>query len=343
MIYTSFYISYSMEKTLFHSIKKREWLKRAINAPVKSSAYITLTYAFVSLIYIGISMMLLNSWVPDRLLPSIFAHLPYLLFNILIVAIFSWIMMSALNRLFYKVLQDVEQRNQAIETIELEFSDLTRKMSHDLRAPIRSVKGFSKVITEDYQQQLDTDVLEYLNRISKSADKMNSLVDKLSLYVKLASHKVRHETIDILEFIHREVLPEVNSTLPKPIEIKTSGPIPVIPADKVLLKYALTEVLLNAGIYVDGHTTPCVNITGHQYEDKSTICLLDNGIGVDPEYISNIFGIFNRLHGVETYPGLGIGLAIAKRCLLRMNGNIELTSDGKNGCEVILSFPRPLR
>lgn len=329
-----------MEKSLFHSIKKREWLKTAIETPLRSSILITLIYALISLIYITFSMFLLESGTFDRLQSAIFAHFPYLLFNILLVFIFSWIMLSALNRLFHRVLLDLEQRNEALQSIEQEFSDLTRKMSHDLRAPIRSVKGFSKVISEDYQQQLDVDVLEYLNRISKSADKMNSLIDKLSLYVKLASHKARNESIDIIELLNREVILEVHATLGRPLEIRTSGPIPVVLADKYLLKFALAEVLLNAGLYVSPDTQPVVEITGHQYEDKSTICIKDNGIGVDPAYIPNIFGIFNRLHGVETYPGLGIGLAIAKRCMLRMEGNIELISDGTSGCEVILSFPR---
>lgn len=330
-----------MENSLFHSIKRREWLKRAIDTPLQSSILITLIYALVSLIYITFSMFLLGSGSFDRLLSAILAHLPYLLFNILLVFAFSCMMLAALNRLFHRVLLDVEQRNEALETIEQEFSDLTRKMSHDLRAPIRSVKGFSKVISEDYQQQLDADVLEYLNRISKSADKMNSLIDKLSLYVKLASHKVRHESIDIIELINSEVIDEVNTSLDHPLEIRTSGPIPVVLADKLLIKFALAEVLSNAGIYVSPDTLPIVEITGHQYEDKSTICIRDNGIGVDPAYIPKIFSIFNRLHGVETYPGLGIGLAIAKRCMLRMEGNIELISDGTSGCEVILSFPRP--
>lgn len=330
-----------MDKSLFHLVKQYKSAEILIRNPLASSFVLAFLYMIVGCLWILLTDYLffsqLNSAHTDALL---FKELSFVLFNGALVLSFSLITLFPLKKIFVNVEQRLEEQENAMKSVEREFEELTRKVSHDLRAPLRSMQGFSQAISEDYDKLLDPNAQDYLNRIRRSADRMNNLIDELVAYVKVASVSVTQEPIDVQTMIKDHVLTEVNALLPVPLSVEGSGPIPVVYADRLLLKRVLFEVLSNAGLYQKSDIAPKVIISGHQYPDRTTICIQDNGIGVDPTHHEQIFGIFTRLHGVEMYPGLGIGLALARRCMLRMKGNIELLSDGTNGSEVILTFRR---
>jgi len=330
-----------MDKSLFHLIKQHKLAEILIRNPLASSFVLAFLYMIVGCLWILMTDYLffsnLTSADANALL---YKELSLVLFNGVLVLSFSLFVLFPLKKVFLNVEQRFEEQEYAMKSVEREFEELTRKVSHDLRAPLRSMHGFSQAISEDYDKLLDPKAQDYLNRIRRSADRMNNLIDELVAYVKLSSVRVTHELIDVQTLVNDDVLAEVNASLPVPLSLEGSGPIPVVYADRILLKRALFEVLSNAGLYQKSDIDPKVIISGHQYPDRTTICIKDNGIGVDPAHQEQILGIFTRLHGVEMYPGLGIGLALARRCMLRMKGNIEFISDGVNGSEVILTFRR---
>lgn len=330
-----------MDKSLFHLVKQYKSAEILIRNPLASSFVLAFLYMIIGCLWILLTDYLffseLKTTHADTLLHK---ELSFVLFNGVLVLSFSLITLFPLKRLFLSVEQQLEEQDHAMKSVEREFEELTRKVSHDLRAPLRSMHGFSQAISEDYDKLLDPNAQDYLNRIRRSADRMNNLIDELVSYVKVASVSVTQEPVDVQTLINDHVLTEVNASLPVPLSVEGSGPIPVVYADRLLLKRVLFEVLSNAGLYQKSDIAPKVTISGHQYPDRTTIHIKDNGIGVDPTHHEQIFGIFTRLHGVEMYPGLGIGLALARRCMLRMKGNIELLSDGTNGSEVILTFRR---
>lgn len=330
-----------MDKSLFHLVKQYKSAEILIRNPLASSFVLAFLYMIVGCFWIMMTDYLffseLNLAHSDALL---FKELSFVLFNGALVLSFSLITLFPLKKIFVNVEQRLEEQENAMKSVEREFEELTRKVSHDLRAPLRSMQGFSQAISEDYDKLLDPNAQDYLNRIRRSADRMNNLIDELVAYVKVASVSVTQEPIDVQTMIKDHVLAEVNALLPVPLSVEGSGPIPVVYADRLLLKRVLFEVLINSGLYQKADSCPKVTISGHQYLDRTTICIKDNGIGVNPTHHEQIFGIFTRLHGVETYPGLGIGLALARRCMIRMKGIIEIESDGINGSEVILTFRR---
>jgi signal transduction histidine kinase len=331
-----------MDKSLFHLVKQYKSAEILIRNPIASAFVLSFVYMIVGCLWIiATDYFYFSSHVQISSDILLYKELSFVLFNGMLVLGFSLLTLIPLKNVFLNVEQQLADQDSAMKSVEREFEELTRKMSHDLRAPLRSMQGFSQAISEDYDKLLDPNAQDYLNRIRRSAERMNSLIDELVAYVKVASVSVTPEPIDVQSLITDYVLAEVNSTLPVPLLIEGSGPVPVVFADRLLLKRVLFEVLSNAGLYQRSDVAPKVVITGHQYPDRTTICLKDNGIGVDPTHHEHIFGIFTRLHGIETYPGLGIGLALARRCMLRMRGDIELKSDGNSGCEVILTFRRP--
>lgn len=147
--------------------------------------------------------------------------------------------------------------------------------------------------------------------------------------------------VDCVNYMNKQLIPRIKSELPNEITIETSGAIPVVYADKFLLSHVLNEVLINAATYVSPEIHPKVVITGQINQENTVIRISDNGIGVDPGHQDDIFNIFTRLHGIEHYPGLGLVLAIAKRGMQIMEGDIVLQSDGVSGSTIILTFAKP--
>jgi signal transduction histidine kinase len=330
-----------MEKSLFHLVKKFKLTQILVQNPTTSSFVLSFLYMIVGCVWIiSTDFLFFGSIVHSHPELLLYKDLSFVFFNGLLVLFFSLLILHPLQRAFNAAEERVNAQSLAMKSVEREFEELTRKMSHDMRAPLRSMQGFSQAISEDFEKLLDPAALDYLHRIRRSADRMNSLIDELVAYVKISSVEVLVEPIDVQLLIRDHVLADVNATLPIPLEVSGSGPIPVVYADRLLLKRVLFEVLSNSGLYQLPDSKPQVVITGHQYPDRTIICLKDNGIGINPVHIDHVFGIFTRLHGVETYPGLGIGLALARRCMTRMRGAIEISSSDSNGSEVVLTFLR---
>jgi signal transduction histidine kinase len=240
-----------------------------------------------------------------------------------------------------RVEREKKIREDAVNSVDREISELTRKISHDLKAPIRSMQGFSQAVTDDYADKLDPAALDYLQRIRRASERMDNLINELVIYARLSSKTPVYEAIDCVNFISKHVIPQIVTELPRDVTIKSSGAIPVVYADKSLLTYVMKEVVINSATYVTPETKPIMTISGQINQKNTIIRIKDNGIGVDPGQKDSVFNIFTRLHGVEQYPGLGIGLAIAKRGMNIMKGDITLQSDGISGTTIIFTFPKP--
>lgn len=331
-----------MEKSLFYMVKRYKAIALAVKNPLITATVFFIVYCFVGSIWIYLTDWYFDIEIVQTTDSSLYflKEFSFVLFNGILIFLATLLGFQMLKSGIERVESEITQRNQALKTVELEFADLARKMSHDLRAPIRSVQGFSEALSEDYIDTLDPAALDYLTRIRKSAERMNSLIIDLVEYVKIASTDVRYDSIDVVDFINNQVIKQINDEIPIPLKLKSKGAIPVIYADRSLAQKVFYEILLNAGLFVHKDCKPEVIITGREYEFFCEISITDNGIGVDSKYHESIFAIFTRLHGVEMYPGLGVGLAIAKRSMLRMEGEILLKSDGKSGSQVILRFQK---
>jgi signal transduction histidine kinase len=241
--------------------------------------------------------------------------------------------------------QDLEKRVQD-RTAQLQESNehmeaFTYSISHDLRAPLRAIRGFAQALTEDYSAALDQTGREYLARMSAGAERLDSLIQDLLQYSRLGRSTLTFSTVH-LETSVRHALRELDR------EIQASGaaveieiPLPDILGHEPTLEQVLTNLLSNALKFVDPAVKPRIRIWGTQNEQTARLWIEDNGIGVAPVHHQRIFGVFERLHSTDVYPGTGIGLAIVAKGVARMGGRAGVESEAGQGSRFWIELPRP--
>lgn len=316
-----------------------------IKSPQKAALIIAGAYFCFALLWIIVSGVLLMSAIPEEL--SDWHRIETIKDASFIFATSLILFFVARYFLKYLRLEGILrerrsiQHNLQLQAAEDEILNFTRKMSHDLKAPIRSVHGFSQAVADDYGHTLDPTAIDYLNRIRRSAERMDNLVSELVDYSRLRLFKPKMQAIDFVELSQKILRDHYKSPPFNAIRLKFNGFIPPVYADTDLLYKALYEVYANAGTFVETNVVPEIEVSCKEERSRSIFTITDNGIGIPIEYHASVFNIFTRLHGVEVYPGLGIGLAVALRCMNKMGGQIYIDSESKAGTSVILAFPKP--
>lgn len=333
-----------MREQVFRTIRRNDILLWMISHPLFTSSGLSIGYLVFGLYWFGILQFDFGApELHERTLQD--AHfrkeLFFVVFNCFMVFMITYFLTSRIGRMYKTAQEQIQAREEAVSRFEQDFRDLTRKISHDLKAPIRSVQGFSQVLEEDFGNVMDPAAVDYLHRIKSSATRMHVLVTSLVEYARLSQYEVQPEVLDPLALIHKRVLPEVQEFIKRKIQFHSDGPIPLVYADRKLLERTLLEIIKNAGIFCPSDREPVLTLSGSHTPDKVHLSFTDNGIGISPDYIQDVTKVFVRLHPEDLYPGLGIGLAIVNRSMSLMNGSMTITSDGSSGTRVELWFPSP--
>src|SRR5260370_28669856 len=211
-------------------------------------------------------------------------------------------------------------------------------MSHDLREPIRMIASYTQLLERRYQAQLDDDGREFMRYILEAVQRMDRLLADLLTY----SHQFRTPE-KAPPPVHAEgALQGVLLNMEKAIRESgaeiTYDSLPAVRFDFNQLSQVFRQLLANA-ITFRGTEPPRIHISATQEDDSCTLAVRDNGIGIDPRYHDQIFGIFKRLHGRE-YPGSGIGLAICKRIVEQHGGRISVQSESGKGATFLITLPK---
>lgn len=205
-------------------------------------------------------------------------------------------------------------------------------VSHDMRAPLRGMEGFSQALLEDYGDKLDETGRDYLRRIILSAQKMDLLIEHVLSYSRVATGKVSLEPVDL-----KQVIAEVVSTCPElscdKVNLTISLNPSMVTAAYPMLLQIFSNLLSNAAKFVPPGIRPEIHVTSVPDGAMVKIIVRDNGIGIHPEHHQRIFDIFSRLHSEHEYEGTGIGLAIVKKAVQMLGGEIGLDSTFGQGCE----------
>ena len=225
----------------------------------------------------------------------------------------------------------VEERTGELQRINQELESFSYSVSHDLRAPLRAIDGFSQALYEDYRQVLDEPGLDYLNRIQRAAENMSHLIDSLLKLSRLTRSKFEREKVDLSQ-LARDVTEEQ-----KQVWVASSLEVVVQPGlvaygDRQMLRVMLTNLVNNAIKYSQGKPQPKIEIGIRAGDSPRTVFYVaDNGAGFDMRYVDKLFGAFQRLHGSDEFEGLGIGLATAQRIIHRHGGRIWAEGSPDNG------------
>ncbi|MBA4148517.1 MAG: hypothetical protein H0X66_10425 [Verrucomicrobia bacterium] len=237
--------------------------------------------------------------------------------------------------------QLVEHRTAKLEEALRSMERFNYSIAHDLRAPLRAVRGFTQAICEDYNQAFDATGKEYCKRIEGSIERMDQLIDDLLTYGRLTHTEIHLGWVDS-ESVFRKVICDFQCIIQeKNARIDASLPLPKVWANSTLLEQIFSNLIGNALKFVSPNESPELKVWAESKPHGTRIYVKDNGIGVASEHQERIFRVFERLHRNEAYPGTGIGLAIVEKAAERMEGRVGVISElGKGSCFWI-DLPRP--
>jgi signal transduction histidine kinase len=222
-------------------------------------------------------------------------------------------------------LEVIEKLNEELREANQQLEAFTYSVSHDLRGPLRSLRGFAELLLEDHGFQLDEGGRGYLERIKIAATRMDRLIRDLLEYSRIMREQLTLQPVSVAEIVKDVVS---MNTLPNSARLKLSvgdNLLPVV-AQPTLLSQCLANLLSNAIKFVPEGTDPSVNVSTERREDRVRIWVEDNGIGIDPAYHHKVFGLFERVGDVGQHEGTGIGLAIVARAVERMGGRCGVES-----------------
>jgi signal transduction histidine kinase len=204
-------------------------------------------------------------------------------------------------------------------------------MTHDLRAPLRTVTGFAEAMAEDQSSRLDDTGKHQLDRIQAAVRQMWELIESLVDYSRIGRKAIKLKAVN-LDALVRQCLEEMAGEIQSQgATVEILGELGEVEADAALLKIAIHNLVSNGIKYVESGVTPRVEISTRRQGTIKCLQFRDNGIGLTPEDQQRIFAPFVRLHGVEDYPGLGLGLSATKRVVEIIGGQIGVTSSARQG------------
>ncbi|MFN6466024.1 MAG: CHASE3 domain-containing protein [Nostoc sp. DedVER02] len=244
------------------------------------------------------------------------------------------------EELEHRVLERTGQLQESNQDLEA----FSYSISHDLRAPLRTIQGFAQALQEDYGSQLDSFGESYLNYINEGAMQMDGLITDLLSYSRLSRSEIEIQPVDLVVVVNEALKKLQEQIQERQAQITVDIPLVQVMAHYPTLIQALINLISNAIKFVQPGVLPLIHIYSQEYiqEDKSWIKLwvVDNGIGIAPEHQERIFQVFERLHGIEIYPGTGIGLAIIRKALEKMGGFSGVESQLGQGSRFFFSLPK---
>ncbi|MEW6130850.1 MAG: PAS domain S-box protein [Acidobacteriota bacterium] len=214
----------------------------------------------------------------------------------------------------------VKQRTAQLEAANQALESFSYSVSHDLRAPLRTIDGFSQAVLEDYGSLLPAEGQRYLHIICDGANHMRQLIDDLLQFSQVSRHTLIKQTVNSRELVQM-ALDELSAEKRQQLEIQLRD-LPECTGDAQLLKQVWINLLSNALKYTRGCAPAIVEIGCVQEAGKDTFFVRDNGVGFDMAYAGKLFGVFQRLHRAEDFEGTGVGLSIARRIIDRHGGKI---------------------
>jgi signal transduction histidine kinase len=220
----------------------------------------------------------------------------------------------------------VADRTAHLEQTLRSLEGVLYHVAHDLRAPLRAMHGFSEILLRDSGPRLDSTGQEYARRISKASARMDALIRDLLDYGRLGHQNVSWAAVDLNAVIEQVLLELEGDAKSRKAQIEVARPLPSAWGDRTILDRVLVNLIENALKFTAPDTAPRIQIWADRSERAICLHVQDHGIGVAPEHHQRIFGIFERLEQVGSDPGTGIGLAIAKKGMELLGGEIQIAS-----------------
>ncbi len=232
----------------------------------------------------------------------------------------------------------VEERTRELREKVAELEAFSYTLSHDLRSPLRAMRGFARLAAEEGAGKIGAKGADYLVRVEAAGERLDQLIADALAYSRVGNQELRLEAV-ALEPLIDGLIAQLPSLQEPRARVQVVGPLGAVRAHGPLLAQCVANLLDNAVKFTAAGAMPCVAVAAERQGAKLRLRVRDNGIGVPPAQHERIFYLFARLHGEAAYPGTGVGLAIVQRAITRMGGRVGVESDGVNGSTFWFELP----
>ncbi|MFA7419141.1 MAG: PAS domain S-box protein [Melioribacteraceae bacterium] len=240
--------------------------------------------------------------------------------------------------LYEELEKRVKDRTAQLEASVKELEAFSYTVSHDLRAPLRAMDGFTKILIEDYSASLDTEALRLLNIITTNSKKMGNLVDDLLAFSRLGRQEMKYSEIDMRALAISVYQELVTDTEKNRIQFHIEN-IPTAYGDYNMIHQVWVNLIGNAIKYSRLSENPTIEIGSTQEGEEVIYFIKDNGVGFDMAYYNKLFGVFQRLHSSKDFEGTGVGLAIIQRIIQRQSGRVWANGKINEGATFFFTLP----
>lgn len=236
---------------------------------------------------------------------------------------------------------ELQMNVMQLESTNKELESFSYSISHDLRAPLRALNGYSRMIEEDYASVLDDEAKRLLGNIQYNAQRMGTLIDDLLAFSRLGRKELQKTKINTEELV-KNILEELSNPAEYNAVIKINS-LPPVDADHTLLRQVWINLISNAIKYSSKKEKPEIQIGSTETENEIIFFVKDNGAGFNMNYADNLFGVFQRLHDSTEFEGTGIGLAIVKRIITKHGGRVWAEGKVNEGAVFYFSLGKRLQ
>jgi PAS domain S-box-containing protein len=235
----------------------------------------------------------------------------------------------------------VASRTEALQKSYQQMESFCYSIAHDLRAPLRSMKSFSDLLVEQCGSQINAEGMDYLSRIQQSAERMDLLIRDLLDYGQLNTINLPLQEIDLDKIVRDTLMQHEREISEKRAKVEVQDVLPRVLGHPIVLHVVLTNLISNALKFVEPGVAPQVTLWAEDKISYVRLWIQDNGIGIPPENRKTVFGVFQRLHPSDEYPGTGIGLALVHKGVERIGGRVGLESAPGKGSRFWIEVLKP--
>jgi Bacteriophytochrome (light-regulated signal transduction histidine kinase) len=234
--------------------------------------------------------------------------------------------------------QKVKERTAQLELVNKELESFSYTVSHDLRAPLRAIVGFTSILEEDYASQLDDEARRITDVIKGNTHKMARLIDDLLAFSRLGRQEITKAPVNMAAVVKETIQTLASQTDTSRVQWIVH-PLPVVPANENMIQQAWVNLISNAVKYSANHETPEIEIGSFGRNGQAVFFVKDNGVGFDSQYKDKLFKVFQRLHRSDEFEGTGIGLALVEKIVVRQGGSVWAESEINKGACFYFSLP----
>ena len=232
----------------------------------------------------------------------------------------------------------IQQTAAQLEASNRELEAFAYSVSHDLRSPLRAIDGFSNALIEDYGDRFDDDARDYFDRIRRNIQRMGMLIDDLLRLSRVSRSEMQYSEVNLSDLV-QEQIDELQVINPERQVKSAIAPNIIVSADRALMQVVISNLVQNAWKFTSHHDSAMIEFGVLQQEEHLTYFMRDDGAGFNMTFANMLFGVFQRLHNTNEFPGTGIGLATVQRAIHRHGGKVWAEGVVEQGATIYFTVP----